>query len=218
MADFASDSFTGSIAQQELSAYSSVWSKQTGHADNIVIGQDAQTYCMCTSASAYGVYQHSASPAGADYSVFVDVTQLAGTLRPQYGACGRMQAAADTFYATLHFTTPNQTRLYKWVSGTPTQLGSSYANTIGNGNTQTHELRMAGTTISAYVGATLAVTTTDSAISTAGKAGIIGFSMRDTGVADTGKIDNFRANEASAAASPVRMLFKLQAVNRSASY
>lgn len=165
------------------------------------IGNDAQTYAFNNASVNTAVYQHSASPSSADYSVSIDYTQLSGSARPQVGACGRMQSGAATFYATLHVTGSNQTRLYKWVAGSATQLGSSYANTIGNGNTQTHELRMTGTTIECYVGATQAVTVTDSSISTAGKAGILGVAMRDSGIADTGRIDNFRAWEASAAAA-----------------
>ena len=192
---FATETFAGT-GGTELSAYAAAWSKQTSFAQNAVVGIDGPYFNVA--AAAYGCYQHSASPAGADYSVAADIKRIGGTANPQMGVCGRMQAGAGTFYSSLHIHSLNSTRLYVWVAGTPTQIGSSYANTLTTGVAQTHELRMTGSTIELYIDGVLRISATDTTITTAGKAGIIGHSMRDSGVADTGSIDNWSATDAAA--------------------
>lgn len=194
---FASDNFAGTGAT-ELAAYNAAWSKQTSFATSAVIGIDGQ-YFNAATAGAYAVYQHSASPASADYSVFGDVKRIGGTATPQMGVAGRMQSGAGTFYSSIHFHSLNSTRLYVWVAGTPTQIGSSYSNTLTTGVAQTHELRMTGSTIELYIDGVQRISAADSTITTAGKAGIIGRDMRDSGVADTGSIDNWSAVDAVSA-------------------
>lgn len=197
---FASDTFTGTPVT-ELSAYSAAWSKQSGFTTDAFIGPDGP-YCIVAGNLTYGVYQNSGSPASADYSVFADVKRIGGTATPQMGVCGRMQSGAGTFYCTLHFHSLNQTRLYKCVSGAFTQLSSSYSNSLTTGVAQRHELRMSGSTISVHIdGGAAVISVTDTSITTAGKAGLIGFTMRDSGVADTGSIDNWEAVDAAPAAT-----------------
>lgn len=202
---FASDSFTGTPVT-ELSAYNANWSKQIGFTTNAFIGVDSGTYAICTDTSAYNVYVRSESPASADYSVFVDIARRVAspTNKPEQGPIGRAQSGAATFYAALHSDTLNDIRLYKWVSGTPTQLGSTYSLTLSTNVAVNVELRMSGSSIKVFIDGVERIAATDSAISGAGKAGIIGRRMRDSGVQDTGAIDNFNAvNAASAAASAV---------------
>lgn len=194
---FATDTFTGTT-NQELSLYSAAWSKHTGYAQDGVIGVDSGTYAICNSNTLAAVYQNSGAPASADYSVFADLKKLTGANAPQLGVCGRMAAGADTRYAFLHLHGSNVSRLYKWVAGTQTQLGSDYANTLTS-TAQRFELRMSGTSISGYIDGVLRVgPVTDVAISAAGKAGIHMFNMREVGVADAGSLDNFDAVDAGA--------------------
>lgn len=189
---FASDTFTGSAAT-ELSAYSASWSKQTGHTLDGFIGVASATYAISNQDAEYVVYQHSAAPASANYSVFADLTRInTGSGSTTHGVCGRMAAAADTFYAFLHFQSLNEARLYKWVAGTPTQLGSSYALTMSVGSTYNFELRMTGTTIEGYIDGVQRCTATDSAISAAGKSGILLRNSRASSV-DNFSLDNFSA-------------------------
>lgn len=194
---FASDTFAGTFAT-ELSAYSASWSKQTGFSNNALIGENNAS--VITTAGTYAVYQHSGSPAGANYSVFVDITQnSSNTAGIDAGPAGRMQAAADTFYCALQMQTPDEIRLYKCVSGSFTQLGSGVANNLSTGVPQEVELRMNGTTISVHLdGGAAVISVTDSAISTAGKAGIITQASRTTGGPDDLRISNFVAEDAAA--------------------
>ena len=200
---FASDTFTGTPAT-ELSAYNSNWSKQSGFTVDAFIGPDSGTYAIVASPSSYGVYVRSESPASADYSVFCDVTRRAVASEvPQMGIVGRAQAGAGTFYAFFHFDNANETRLYKCVAGSFTQLGSGYSLTLTTGVAVNLELRMAGSSIKGFVNGVERVAVTDTSITGAGKAGIIGHKMRVTGVQDTGQIDNFSAVNAASAASAV---------------
>ena len=190
---FASDTFTGTPVT-ELSAYNAAWSKQSGFTANAFIGADSGTYAICTDTSAYSVYVRSESPSSADYSVFCDITRRAsGTNKPEMGPIGRAQSGVGTFYALMHFDNVNETRLYKCVSGTFTQIGSGYSLTLTTGVAVSLELRMSGTSIKGFVNGVERISVTDSSISGAGKAGIIGRRMRDSGLQDTGSIDNFDA-------------------------
>lgn len=215
---FASDSFNGS-SNQELSAYSASWSKQSGYTANGNIGLTAQTYCFSADSSTYAVYQNSASPASADYSVFADCKNTNTTQASQYGPCGRMQSGASTFYLAMYRLAFGQIRMYKFVAGAATQLGSSHSFTTTANQVYNIELRMAGTAISTYLDTVSIISATDSGITVAGKAGLLLFGMRETGVDDRCRVEEFYANDAGgSAAPPVRMLFKRQAVNRAASY
>lgn len=190
---FATDAFAGTT-NTELSAYSGVWSKQSGYSADIHIGVGGQ-YACCFNSSTVGCYQHSASPAGADYSIQADIKRLAASsYTPRMGVCGRMAAGAQTLYWTYHSDTTNTTKLYKTVAGAQTELGS-YANTLTTGVAQTHELRMTGTTIELYIDGVQRVSVTDSSITAAGKAGLIAFQMREPSVQDTGSIDNWSATD-----------------------
>lgn len=201
---FASDSFTGTPVT-ELSAYNASWSKQSGFTVDAFIGVDSGTYVIVASDSAYGVYVRSESPASADYSVFCDVTRRAvASAVPQMGVVGRAQSGTGTFYAFFHLDSLNETRIYKCVSGTFTQLGSGYSLTLTTGVAVNLELRMSGSSIKGFVDGVERISVTNTDISGAGKAGIIGYKMRVSGSQDTGQIDNFNAvNAAAAAASAV---------------
>jgi hypothetical protein len=205
---FVTDSFNGTLSQ-ELSAYSAAWSKQFGHSDNGIIGNVTATYATTGASAAYVVYQNSASPASADYSTFTDLKYTgAGAPDPQYGPCGRMQSGASTFYAVIFRPGNSTIRLYKFVAGAATQLGSTYSMTPTVNQIYNVELRMAGTAIDVYLDGASIITSTDSAISTAGKAGIIMYAMRQTGTDDRGRIEEFWANDAGGAAATSLVYFQ----------
>ena len=189
---FATATFAGTLGA-ELSTQDTNWSKQSGFANNALIGVDG-AYFLAHLGGTYACYQHVAVPPGADYSVQAEVKRLTtGTGSPEMGVCGRMQSGVATFYASLHLHALNQTRLYKFVGGAITQLGSSYSNTLTAGLAQVHELRMTGSTIAVYVDGVQRISATDTAITTAGKSGIMGLDMRQAGVNDNASIDNWSA-------------------------
>lgn len=194
---FASDTFAGTFGTN-LETYSASWSKQTGHSGTAQIGQDNAS--VITTAVTYVVYQHSASPAGADYSVFADVTQENSGVTGFAGPTGRNAAAADTYYAFIQLNDRDECRLYKWVAGTQTQIGTSSTVNLANSTPAQFELRMSGSSISGYVDgvAKCSSPVTDTAISAAGKAGLLCIDTRVTGLSDRLRLENWSAVDATA--------------------
>jgi hypothetical protein len=126
-----------------------------------------------TSISA-SVYQSTVTPATADYEVstWIDIRSK-DTQTIQNGPAGRMSASADTYYYARYTegATPGFS-LFKRVAGTATQLGSTFTNTLWDGQWVKLTLSMQGSTIKMIVNATERVSVTDSAITAAGKAGV----------------------------------------------
>lgn len=183
--------FTGT-AFQELSAADADWSKQSGYTQDALIGSTG-AYLINASAVDIAVYQHSATPPSANYSVWADIAKLSGNQSPRPGVCGRMATGADTFYYALYSHDLTNIRLFKRVAGSQTQLGSSYTYTLTSTPAKL-ELVMNGDQISVELNdASVIGPVTDTAITAAGKAGVYAFQMRETGVADAGSIDNFDA-------------------------
>lgn len=191
---FASDTFTGTQFT-ELSAYNAVWSKQTGYVANAILGAGG-TYMICNDTSVQAVYQHSGSPASPDYDVSADIIKQPQTTTPnQTGVCARMQAGVQTMYFAIYGHSTTNIRMFKVVGGTQTQLGSSYTYTLTG--TASLKLRCIGDQISVLLdGVTVIGPVTDTAITTAGKAGIWGFNNRVAGVGDSLGLDNFSADDA----------------------
>jgi hypothetical protein len=109
------------------------------------------------------------------------------------GVIGRAVAAADTFYFVQYNHPTTQLRLFSRVSGTSTQLGSSHTMTL-TGTAVRIALRMDGDQISAEVdGVTRIGPVTSTTITAAGFAGVRLLDSRESGVADSGSLDNFDA-------------------------
>lgn len=194
MAQFASSTFTGT-AFTELSALSAVWSKQNSYTRDLILGSTGAYMIAATTGAAAGVYQHSGSPASADYTVSADIAKLPQAGDCIMGVCGRMQAGAQTLYYVIYTHASTNIRLFKIVSGSQTQLGSSYSYTL-TGTAANLLLRMSGDQISVELNASTVIgPVTDTAITTAGKAGVYGFDMRVSGVADVASLDNFSADD-----------------------
>lgn len=200
MAQFAAANFTGT-AFATLQSADANWSKQTGWTGDIIIGAGGG-YVIRNDNVTPGVYRHAGVPASADYTVSADIAVLvANNAAPMAGVCGRMQAAAQTLYQAIWGESAGNIRLFKVVAGTQTQLGSSYAYTLTT-TPANLRLRMDGASISVELdGATIIGPVTDSAITTAGAAGIYLFHNRETGVSDATSLDNFSADDIGAASS-----------------
>lgn len=194
MAQFASDTFTNT-QYTELSAHNAAWSKQNGYTGNLIIGTGG-TYAISNDNINPGAYQHSGTPASADYEVSADIKRESGTTTPRHiGVCARMVAGATTLYWAMYSHTDGNIRLFKKVAGAQTQLGSSYTYTNA-GVAARLLLSVVGSSISVKLnGATIIGPVTDTSIAAAGKAGIYLYNTRETGVADSGSLDNFSADD-----------------------
>lgn len=201
---FASDNFAGTFGTN-LETYNSAWSKQNGHTATAQIGQNNAS--VITTAVTFAVYQNSGSPASANYSVFGDVTQVNSGTTGYAGVTGRNEAAADTFYAWFQTNSTDKARLYKFVAGVQTQLGTDATLNLADNTPAQFELRMSGSSISGYIDGSLSVgPQTDTAITGAGKAGIILSDTRVIGVSDRLRLSNWSGVDAATglAANPIR--------------
>ena len=178
----------------ELAAAIPEFSKQTGHATDGLLGAGG-THAIQNGGTGTAIYQHSATPPSANYSVWADIAKLSGNTGngPRMGVCGRMAAGADTFYFALYSHDLTNIRLFKRVAGGQTQLGSSHSFTLTSTPAKL-ELVMDGSSISAKLNdVTVIGPVADTEITGAGRAGVYLFDMRETGVADSGALDNFDA-------------------------
>ena len=163
---FASYDFSGT---GELSSADASFTKVTSYTVNAVITGASR---LRADASGNAVYRNTATPPSADYEVSADI-YVNTTTDTNAGVIARCSSSAATFYyARWRGTVGHQ--LFKFVSGTATQLGSTVATTYSDGTTAQIKLRVEGTTISLYKDGEPSpiISVTDSDITAAGFAGL----------------------------------------------
>jgi hypothetical protein len=190
MTQFASGTFTGSNGT-ELSVADGNWSKFRT-CDNGTI----QSNRLVGVGAAPPSYKHSATPPSADYEVSADFYMAGTSSSYNAGVCARIVDGALTCYwARYKYGTGWQ--LYRYNSATPTQLGSTYAETIASGATRRIRLRVEGNNVSVYRDAESSpiITVTDgSPLSSAGYAGV----LLSNSTTDGPHLDNFSADTLAA--------------------
>jgi len=197
MAQFASDNFNGTEGD-ELSVHNSDWVNGPTSLGKHEISSNRCRHNSTTSS----IYRHATSPASADYSVKCDIyAKTLGVTENAPGVVGRASSSAVTFYwARYDGGSSKAWQLYKAVSGTYTNLGES-AQTLSTDTAYEIKLDMSGTAIKLFKESegTAVVSVTDSAITAKGQAGIRTYSAvaptDTTGI----HIDNWSADEVSAA-------------------
>jgi len=137
-------------------------------------------------------YRADVTPSSADYSVSCDL-YVASTLSNRAGVSARQAPSANTRYFARYSRVTAGVELFKTVSGTSTQLGSTSSQTASAGNTYRLELIVNGTTIEAYWdgGGSPVVSQTDSAITDAGHPGIVFLNAANAGNTTGIHIDNW---------------------------
>lgn len=132
------------------------------------------TYVMAAGyiRSQYGnetFHYHSATPASADYTVQATCHAASGTYVG--GPCGRIDTSVDTRYGVYYDGGPALWILYKYVSGTYTQI-DSYSGDAPT-TARNVELIMSGTSLTVKIDGVTRISNTDSSITAAGKAGVM---------------------------------------------
>lgn len=194
MANLFSDDFNR--ANEELGA-SADWTERgpAGDVDYDVVSNQVNTVVAKAADDAVCAHIDSSYITTADYTVEVEANSSGGGLF--YGPVGRRvdysTNDSDGYFA-LRFENggSDDYRLYKRVSGSWTQLGSSYSAAITG--TETLKLEMDGSDISAYLDGTLRIgPITDTALTASGDCGI----SDATGGSDhSGAVwDNFTADD-----------------------
>lgn len=139
------------------------------------------------------------TPSSADYYVQADVMPQSGGSGGIAGVVGRKTAGTGDPNLTCywadyydHATAGSRTwRLYKFVAATSTSLGS-YTENIGT-TTKTLKLSMVGTAIKVYVDGVERISVTDSAVTSAGRAGVV-VGAASAPTSNAAFLDNFIAS------------------------
>lgn len=192
MANLFSDDFNR--ANEELGA-SSDWTERgpSGDVDYDIVSNQVSTVVAKAASDAICAHISTTPITTADYSVQVEADGSGGG--QFYGPVGRRANNgandSDGYFALRHNTTTDDYRLYKRVSGSWTQLGSSYTAAIpGN---ETLKLEMNGSTIKAFLDGTERHSQTDTSLSASGDCGI---SDATGGTDHSGVVwDNFTADD-----------------------
>ena len=196
MAQFASDSFSGTDGTL-LSTYSANWVKHSSSgAGTLLIYSDR---ARKNEGGDEALYYHSGTPGGADYSV-TSLIACVSSASGNPGVCGRINTAANTFYMARYDTASGGWQLFKRVTGTFTQLGSTSTQTFASGSKEI-KLKMVGSAIELFKegGGSATISATDSAITAAGKAGL----RASAAATDTTSyhFENFSADDISGGAT-----------------
>lgn len=147
------------------------------------------------------------TPPSADYYVQALVTPQSGGSGGIGGVVGRKNAATgstDCYGADYydHATAGSrQWRLYKKIASVETSLGT-YTENIGT-TTKTLKLSMVGSAIKLYVDGVERVSATDSAVTAAGRAGVI-FGASASPTTNSVYLDDFVAGTIAPAVAPSR--------------
>lgn len=190
---FVSDSFTdtdGTNLGSHTGETGATWTIHPSYSVHAKI-QSNRAYAN----GALRCYYASGTPASADYAVEGVIRRVTKT--GNAGIAGRVDTSANTMYLVIWQGGANW-ELYKFVSGTGTQLGSGYNDDPADGTDRTVKLEMIGTAIKVYVDGTERISVTDSAITAAGRAGI----RTNTATTTTGyHIDSLTATDSSTTVS-----------------
>lgn len=192
MAVFASDTFTDT-AGVDLVTHDANWSYHSSYSGSSFVITDNNRIRPGANVTS-GAY-HGGTPAGADYELSADfyfVESNGGGANA--GIMARVNTAANTMYYARYFS--GNWSLWAQVAGTPTQIGSNYADAVSAGSTRAVVLRVQGTTISLDVGGTTRISGTNASIPAAGKVGLRcnpnATPLNGNGI----HIDNFSADDA----------------------
>jgi|SRR5687768_3364954 len=193
MAQFASDSFTGTSGTT-LQTYSANWVEHTlgGGGDMLITANRLQQRV-----TGEGLYYHTTSPSSADYSVSADLYTMSLSPAFNYTAIiGRVNTAALTYYSVRYGTSIGW-QLTKIVAGTGTILGSNTLPAPGVGGSINVKLDMSGSVIKMLLNGSVLLEATDTSITSAGKTGLRVFNNNVPTSSEGLHFDNFSADEVS---------------------
>jgi hypothetical protein len=171
MATFVSDTFTDTDGTNITAHTGETGATWTRHGSATVSTSVINSNALSDGGSSNDICYASGLPAGVEYTVSA-VTSWPVTGAACTGICGRMDTAANTFYM-LRNTSATSLELFKRVAGTFTSLGT-FTISSPVGTTQTLNLEITDATKKAFQDGTERISSTDNAITAAGRAGLRG--------------------------------------------
>ncbi len=221
MTAIVTDSFTGTDATALTSHTGELGATWTKHASANSTGdpQILSNKLVTTETGKNENYYTSGVPASADYEVSLDYTYNSTSVSDEIcGPAGRMSTSVNTGYFFIWFRSTGTLRLYKYVAGSLSLIGTALAWAPATGVPYRLTLSMNGTALACRVqrisdgfwlttagsgnyqsGQVDCITATDSAITAAGRAGFWFSCTVSVGV--RGTMDNFAAQDFAVAPS-----------------
>lgn len=139
------------------------------------------------------MYYHAWVPESADYAVSCDVVLRSDNDLSMAGPAARIDTAANTCYYVRYFTLGNIWQLLKVVAGSTTGLASTVGQTLTIDQPYRCTLWPRGSTLVVLVDGVPIITTTDTAITAAGRAGV---RLQDAATSTVGvHLDNWEARQ-----------------------
>jgi hypothetical protein len=200
MAVFDNDTFTGT-AGTLLSAHTpetgGSWAICTGTSGTLQLTSGGRI--RSSVASVEGDYLCQGVPGSADYALQADLWSGSSSQTNYAGVLARSDAnggvsAGGNAYLGQYDHTALAWSIQKAIGGSYTQVGTAFSATLTASTTTTFKLTLSGTGLVLNVAGTDRVTTTDSAITGAGKAGVFVSSGNAIDNA-TFALDNFSATD-----------------------
>lgn len=194
------DSFTdtGGTLLQSHTAGSRAWNRHTSFANNMIVSNTPGNTIRPNSGSASFMYYTSDTMATAEYDVSCDLVVVALTTGHATGVAGRVATATNTAYFARYLVGTGL-QLFKVVSATSTQLGSTVAGDLTIGQPYTLKLEIRDAAKKLYLNGVEQITSADNAITAAGFPGLRCSSGASTGDGTGIHIDNWVAADPAAA-------------------
>ncbi|GAA4731986.1 hypothetical protein GCM10023350_14200 [Nocardioides endophyticus] len=186
----------GATLQSRNGEVGATWTKHaSSNADAVLT--DAGRLRKNGTSTGQSLYSASAQPATPNYTVEADVYVRSNLAGDMAGVVGRMDPsnANGTYYLVRYEQSGQKWVLYKRVNGSFDWLGESATQALTSLTTYRLALDMSGTTIRVLVDGVQLISATDSAISAAGRGGVLfGFGGAATTVTNLlgFHVDNFR--------------------------
>lgn len=167
------------------------WTQHGGSANAATV--IASTDTVVNAATGSALYYASAAPGSPDYYVAAQLRAVTAEADGIAGVVARCDTSATTFYSLVYYVVGGGLQVYRTVAGVATQLGSTYAFTPTVGANYYIRLEVQGTAVRAYLDGVEIISTTDTQITAAGRAGVL-FNAA-AGTATTGlHLDNIEAH------------------------
>lgn len=165
---FVSDTFTdadGVLLSAHTGEMGATWTLRSGTGAPTI--QTDRIFC----ATATAVFTASGVPPSPDYYVEA-IADVVTDANDNMGICGRMaEDGSANYYLWRYVQSSDGWGLFRFVGGTPTQIGSTFADNWSTGS-RTFRLDMQGSTIRGLTEGIERVSVTDTTFADAGRAGI----------------------------------------------
>ncbi len=196
MTTFAGPDAFGGTEGDPLQTYSANWTRHSSHANDVEI---ASGRARRTTANTIVMYYHGTAPAGADYTVECDVVKRSAVTE-NTGPAGRIDTGADKAYWFRYNNAAGGWQLARIVSGSVTQIGTTYTQSLTIDQAYRAKLEMTGDQITGYVdGVSRVGPITDTNITAAGRGGLRANGSGSTGDTVGYHLDNWQGDEGGSA-------------------